>query len=81
MLFFFNQAGVLHEPDDEGIEFPSMSEARIEAVRFAASMLRDKPELAWLGEEYRVEVTDETDVLLFTFVAIGVDAPAARDLP
>jgi len=80
MLFFFSQAGAVHDPDADGVEFPTMSQARIEAVRFAASMLRDRPELAWLGDEYRVEVTDQSQRVLFTFIAVGVDGPAAKDV-
>lgn len=80
MLFFFNQAGAIYDPDVEGIEFETISEARVQAVKFAAETLRDSPELAWIGDEYRVEVTDENQLILFTFVAIGVDSPAVRDM-
>ena len=79
-LFFFNQAGAIYDPDVEGIELESISEARVEAVKFAAETLRDRPELAWQGEEYRVEVTDDKQLILFTFVAMGVDSPAVRGM-
>ena len=78
MLYFFNQAGAVYNPDNEGFELASLSDARVEAVRFAASTLRDRPDLAWAGEEYRVEVTDADQLILFTFIAMGVDAPAAN---
>ncbi|GAA4747735.1 hypothetical protein GCM10023264_11900 [Sphingomonas daechungensis] len=77
-LFFFNQAGAIYDPDVEGIELATISDARIQAVKFAGEALRDRPELTWLGDEYRVEVTDEKQLILFTFVAIAVDAPAAK---
>lgn len=35
---------------------------------FAGETLRDRPELAWLGEEYRVEVTNADQLILFTFM-------------
>ena len=75
-LFFFNQAGALYDPDVDGFEFETIAEARVQAVKFAAETLRDRPELAWQGEEYRVEVTDAKQLILFTFVAMGVDSPA-----
>lgn len=75
MRYFFNVAGVVHEPDDKGLELASLSEARIEAVKFAGEYLRDRPELVWLGEEFRIEVTDENRRVLFTFIAVGVDGP------
>jgi hypothetical protein len=76
--YYFNIAGAVVEPDKTGVEFATMSDARIAAVKSAAEYLRDRPELVWLGEEFRVEVTDEDHRLLFTFVAVGVDAPAGE---
>ena len=78
MRYFFNIAGAVSDPDEEGIELPTISEARIEAVRFASEYLRDRPEAAWLGDEFRVEVTNADSLILFTFIAIGVDAPAGK---
>ena len=74
--YFFNLAGVVQSPDNTGIELSSLSDARIHAVKFASEYLRDRPELVWMGEEFRVEVTGETGRTLFTFIAFGVDAPA-----
>lgn len=78
MMFFFNQAGAVYDPDVEGIEMPNISDARVQAVKFAAQMLLDRPDIAWLGDEYRVEVTDENQLVLFTFIALGVDAAAGK---
>lgn len=77
MRYFFNLAGAVHDPDNEGQELPSLSAARVEAARFAGQYLRDRPEAAWLGEEFRVEVANSDGLTLFTFIAFGVDAPAA----
>lgn len=74
--YFFNLAGAVHDPDNEGIELPSMSDARIEAARYGGEYLLGRPEAAWLGDEFRVEVTNKERLILFTFIAIGVDAPA-----
>lgn len=75
MRYFFNLAGAVYDPDGEGFELPTLSGARIEAVKFAGECLRDRPQVAWFGEEFRVEVTDSDGALLFTFIAVGVDAP------
>lgn len=80
MLFFFNQAGAVYDPDVQGIELATISDARIQAVKFAAQMLTDSPDIAWLGDEYRVEVTDENQLALFTFIALGVDAAASKGM-
>jgi hypothetical protein len=50
------------------------------AAKEVALTLHDRPELAWLGEEVRLEVTDEHQTLLFTVMVVGVDAPAAQHL-
>jgi hypothetical protein len=77
MLCFFNLAGAVYDPDVEGIELASIGDARIEAARFAGELIRDQPNLAWAGEEMRVEVTDTNQLILFTIIVVGVDAPAA----
>ncbi len=81
MLYFFSRAGAVSDADPVGVELDTISEARVEAVRFAAENLRDRPELAWLGDEFRVEVRDKDRVVLFTFVAFGVDSPVASGMP
>jgi hypothetical protein len=81
MLFFFHLAGAMCDPDDEGVELATISDARIEAVKLASGMLRDRPEMAWLGDEFRVEVSDADQLLLFTFIAMGVDTPDGKALP
>jgi hypothetical protein len=80
MRFFFNLAGAVYDPDNEGIELESMSAARIMAAQSAAELIRDRPELVWMGEEARVEVTYSNQLLLFTVIVIGVDSPAAANM-
>jgi hypothetical protein len=80
MRFFFNLAGAVYDPDNEGTELASMADARIEAVKFAGQFLKDQPEVVWLGDELRVEVTDSNQLILFTVIVFGVDAAAAKGL-
>jgi phage terminase large subunit-like protein len=76
MLYFFNIAGAAYDPDVEGFELASMGEARLMAAKHAGELLRDRPGLVWQGEELRVEVTDSNQLVLFTVIVLGVDAPA-----
>jgi hypothetical protein len=76
MLCFFNIAGAVYDPDVEGIEMASIDDARIEASRYVGELIRDHPNLPWAGEEVRVEVTDARQLVLFTIIVFGVDAPA-----
>jgi hypothetical protein len=75
-LYFFNMADGSYEPDETGTELPSLRDARIEAVKFAAHVLRDSPDLVWENRDFRVEVTDELGLHLFTVVTFTIDAPA-----
>ena len=80
MRYFFNQLNGELKLDDDGMEFASIRDARIEAVRYAGEVIKDHPTLVWTGEDFRIEVTDENALLLFTVVVVGVDAPAAKNL-
>lgn len=75
-LYYFNLAGAVYDPDDEGVDLPTMQEARFFAAKHAGELLRDRPDLAWAGEELRVEVTNERQLVLFTVIILGVDAAA-----
>ena len=48
----------------------------VEAVRYAGEVLRDHPTLVWTGQDFRIEVTDAKQLVLFTVIVGGVDAPA-----
>ena len=78
MRYFFNQVDGELKTDDVGVEFASISDARVEAVRYAAEVLRDHPTIIWKGEDFRVEVTDDNRLVLFTVIVVGVDAPASK---
>ncbi|QAY77941.1 hypothetical protein [Sphingosinicella sp. BN140058] len=78
MLYFFNVAGAVYDPDQEGVELASMAEARALAARHAGELIRDRPDLAWVGEELRVEVTDKNQMVLFTVIVVGIDSPAGK---
>lgn len=75
MRYFFNVAGAIYDPDVVGHEIASISEARTMAVRYASEMLRDHPTVVWAGEDFRVEVTDDERLQLFTVIVLGIDAP------
>ena len=80
MRYFFNQANGELKVDDQGIEFSTIHEARIEAVRYAGEVIRDHPTLVWTGQDFRIEVTDDQQLLMFTVIVVGVDSPAGAIL-
>ena len=74
--YFFNEIGGTYKQDDEGLEFATLADARLEAVRYLGEVLRDQPDVVWAGEDFRVEVTDATNLVMFTAIVVGIDAPA-----
>lgn len=72
--YFFNLADEVYPVDLQGIELSSLADARIEAVRFAGEVFCNRPELASVNGEFRVEVTDPNRAMLFTMVTTATGA-------
>lgn len=70
-------------PDVEGSEWPNLAAARIEAVRYAAEVLKEMPERFWHCEEWLMSVFDCNRQPLFTltFKAETTSLPEAAPLP
>ena len=51
--------------DKKGVELPDLIFARREAIRYAGVLLEEGARLESLGQEWRMEVTDGTDLILF----------------
>jgi hypothetical protein len=77
---FFNLAGAVYDPDVVGVDLPSLGDARVMAAKFASELLRDRPGLAWLGEELRIEVSDSNQLTLFTLIVLGADSAAGSSM-
>lgn len=77
--FFFHTADGSRDRDDEGTVLADLASARIEAIKYAGECLANQPGLLWDTRDFRVEVTDERDMLLFTVITLAVNAPAAGD--
>lgn len=73
--YFFHTADGGRCRDRSGTPLPDDAAARAAAIRFAGDVLSDEPDLLRDGKDFRVEVTDEQGVLLFTIVTQTVDAP------
>ena len=67
-------------PDEEGISLPNDQAAQLEAVRFSGEVLQSEPALIWEKGQWRVEVTDEDGMLLWTVITLAVDAPRPSDV-
>jgi hypothetical protein len=77
--FFFDIRDGQYIRDDTGVELSGLQDARIQAVTFAASLLRDDPGgVFWSGEDWQVEVRDERSLMLFTLSFLVTDSTAPR---
>ena len=72
--YFFNTADGGRDLDQDGTDLPDHSSARVQAVQFAGMALSDEPTFLLDGGEFRVEVTDQEGVLLFSVIMLAVDA-------
>ena len=52
-------------PDMEGTDLPNWQMAQYEAVRLAGAVIADKADRILRGEDWRMEVTDHTGLILF----------------
>ena len=74
--FHFNVFDGVSDIDTEGTELPSWEEARFEAIRLAGEIIRDDSKRIAVGEDWRLEVTDETGLILFRLDFNVMEAPA-----
>jgi hypothetical protein len=68
-----------HDLNDElGSEWPDLAAVRIEAVRYAAEVLKEMPERFWNAEEWTMTMTvsDRHRKNLFTLKFFAETAPA-----
>ena len=74
--FHFNVYDGVTILDEEGTEFVSWEEARLGAIRAVGEILKNSPKCVALGEDWRMEVTDETGLVLFRLDFQVIDSPA-----
>lgn len=75
MRYFYHLAGAAGYQDETGVEFATLQEAKLQAVRFAGEFLKDCPEAGLQGRDFRLEVSDRQGFVWFTFLANGSDGP------
>ncbi|MGU3668470.1 DUF6894 family protein [Methylobacterium sp. A49B] len=76
--FHFNVYDGVSMPDPVGTDLSSWDDARVEAIRMAGEILKDKAHRIALGEDWRMEVTDETGLVLFRLDFSVLESPAVR---
>ncbi|QNA85344.1 hypothetical protein G4G27_16080 [Sphingomonas sp. So64.6b] len=64
--YFFDIVDGEDLPDLQGSEWPDLTAARMEAVRYSAEVLKEMPERFWNCEAWKMTVSDADRVMLFT---------------
>ena len=75
--YHFNIHDGRNEVDREGTELPDLHEARRQAIKLAAAVLDDEGTSLRDGEDWHMEVTDATGLVLFRLDFSISHAPAA----
>lgn len=73
--YYFNVYDGLSSLDVEGTELPDWRAARKAAIRLAGEILKDDADRIDLGEDWRIEVADQTGLVLFQMTFLVVEAP------
>ncbi len=76
--YFFHTADGQVFRDRVGTELANEDAARIEAARLLGQLVNERPADVWRDDDFRITVTDEADLILFTIDVAAVVAPAAR---
>ena len=66
--------------DKKGVELPNATFARREAIRYSGVLLEEGADKDDLGAEWRMEVTDETGLILFRLDFFVTPSPVMRSL-
>ncbi len=75
--YYFHVHDGFTRMDAEGSELPNLQAARAEALKRAGAIIADAGARADFGEEWRLEVTDHTGLMLFRMDFVVAESPAA----
>ena len=74
--FHFNVRDGHDIKDGEGVRLLDFSTARWEAIRLSGAILEDEADQLGAAEDWRLEVTDETGLILFLMTFSIMQSPA-----
>lgn len=77
-IYHFNLQDGQSYPDVAGSEYPDLDAARTEAVRRSGVLLRDNATSFWGGNGWKLIVTDQNGMILFTLHFLAVASPATE---
>ena len=73
--FHFNVYDGVTDIDHTGVELADWREARLVAIQHAGAIFKDDPKRLAIGEDWRMEVTDDSGLVLFRLDFSVMEAP------
>lgn len=74
--YFFDVRDGQQICDDVGVILTDLTAARRHALRYVSALISELDDSFWAAEEWQVDVRDESGMMLFSLMLVGVDAPA-----
>jgi hypothetical protein len=65
-----------HIADSVEVEMENLTDLRVEMARFVGELLKDHAALIWTNEDWQVDVTDATGLILYVLHISAADTPA-----
>jgi hypothetical protein len=75
-LFYFQLEDDFSSREKDAWDLKDLATAKCAAVRYAGEILCDAADTFWNAAQWKLTVTDEAGLTLFTLELVGTDAPA-----
>ena len=78
--YYFHLRDGSEHLDREGAFLPNTEAARTQAAVYLGEILRNGCDSIWNGEDWRLNVVDESGLVLFVIHIVAVEAAAAKNV-
>jgi hypothetical protein len=65
-----------HIADSVDVEMESLKDLRLELARFVGELLKDHAELIWADQDWQVDITDASGLILYIVHISALETPA-----
>jgi hypothetical protein len=65
-----------HIADSLNVESDDLTGLRVEIARFVGEFLKDHAELVWVDEDWQIDATDESGLILYVLQISAMKTPA-----
>ena len=69
-----------HVSETLAVEMSDLTELRVEVARFVGQLLRDHANQIWVDEDWRVDVTDESGLILYVMQLTATNSAATASI-